>query len=249
MSATLNESISRASIALTGGTRVAIREVRQASLRALVAIGASHAEAKVAAEQVLVAEMHRGTGLVALLAQLAEGPWVRAGLACERLTDGGRTVVRVTGSERPGALRQGALLVDLLAAQSEPDTIVISDGLTSLSPLLDQPMTQTASTLGCWVLAADRSVSPHDFRVASPAGDIGVGVAGPMNLATTDLESLDPGVSLSRLATAPDAATNWYTFVEQETTRAALARHGLMVDSDVWREVTAAANAFLVPEQ
>lgn len=249
MSATLNENISNAPTRMTEGTRVSIREVRQASLRALVAIGASHAEANVAADQVVGVEIHQGTGLVSLLAELANGPWSRAGLTCERVTAGRRTALRVAGSDRPGALRQGVLLVDLLAAQSDTDTVVVSEGLTSLSPLLDQPMIQLARTLGCWILAADLSASGVDFRVNSPGGDIGVGAGGTTAVTSPERESLTPGVSLSRLPTAPDAATDWYTFVERQATRAAAAQHGLTVDACVWREVTAAANAFLVPEQ
>ncbi len=76
MSAILNERVSSAPSTMPGVTRVAIREVREAAFRAFVATGASNAEAKVASEQVLFTELHRGSGLVALLQELAAGPWL-----------------------------------------------------------------------------------------------------------------------------------------------------------------------------
>lgn len=63
MSATLND-LPSAPQPRPGVTRVAIREVREATFRSLVAAGASNLEAKVAAEQVLFTELHRGSGLV-----------------------------------------------------------------------------------------------------------------------------------------------------------------------------------------
>lgn len=248
MSATLNERSPSAPTTMPGTTRVAIREVREATFRALVAVGASSAEAKVAAEQVLFAELHRGSGLVALLEELSTGPWVRASLACKRDDSREKPVLRVTGSGRPGALRQGALLVDLLAAQTEPDAVVVSDGLVALSSMLDQPMIQVARSLGCWVYAADRTVSALDFRIASPDGAVGTGGTGTAPSQVPDLGTVVPGVSLSLLRAMPDVATSWLTAAEQGASRAAAAQHGLMVDASVWREVTAAARAFLVPE-
>lgn len=247
MSATLNERISSTPTTIPGVTRVAIREVREAAFRALVANGASNAEAKVAAEQVLFTELHRGSGLVALLEDLASGPWVQTGLACTRDASGEQPVLQVTGPHRSGALRQGALLLDLLAAEAKP-SLVVSGGLTSLSPLLDEPLGRVASTLDCWVVAADRSAESLDFRVASPDGSIGVGTTAPSHSQSGQTD-VPLGVSLGRRQLRPEWDITWLTATEQRSTRAAAAQHGLLVDAAVWAEVKTAADAYLVPEQ
>ncbi len=249
MSATLNERISSAPSKMPGVTRVAIREVREATFRALVAAGASNAEAKVASEQVLFAELHRGSGLVSLLQELASGPWARAGLACARDDSGEQSVLRVTGLGRPGALRQGALLVDLLAAEAERGAVVVSDGLDSLSSLLDEPMIRAARAVDCWVVAADRSASSLNFRVASPDGAIGAGGVTSTGHLQPDRADVPPGVSLFRRELKPEWDISWLTAAEQRSTRAAAAQHGLLVDAAVWAAVKTAADAYLVPEQ
>lgn len=249
MSATLHEHISSAPTTVPRLTRVAIREVREAAFRSLVAAGASNAEARVAAEQVLFTELYRGSGLVALLEELASGPWARAGLACERDSSGEQSVLRVTGSGRPGALRQGALLVDLLAAETDRCAVVVSDGLDALSPVLDEPLIRAARAADCWVVAADRSTTSLDVRVASPDGAIGVGKC----TTTTDLppEQADVllGVSLVRRELGPEWGITWLTAAEQRAARAAAAQRGLLVDAAAWAEVKRAADAYLVPEQ
>lgn len=249
MSATLNELTPKAPTTTPGVTRVAIREVREASFRALVVAGASNAEAKVAAEQVLFTELHRGTGLVALLEDLSAGPWTRPGLACRRDTSGLRPVLRVAGPGRHGALRQSALLGDLLAAEAEPGVMVVSDGLSSLSPLLDETLIRTARTTGCWVAAVDRAASSLDFQVATPDGALGVGAAGATDRLDPDSEPLPSGVSLVLCEGKPSAPITWLTAAEQRATRAAAAQHGRLVDAAVWAEVTVAASAYLVADQ
>lgn len=256
MSATLNERTSAAptpgsaTATATGVTRLAVREVRDAPFRALVAAGASSAEAKVAAEQVLFTELHRGSGLKELLDELAAGEWTRHGLRCVRDPDG---VLRVSGPGNHGALRQGALLADLLVAEAEPGAVVVSDGLTSLSPLLDERLTWAAGATGLWVVASDRSDSGLEVRVASPDGAIGVATYGPGIRGDVGLEPLPRGVSLALSLegreTLPPAEITWLAAADQRATRAAAAEHGLLVDAAVWAQVTTAARAYLVPEQ
>jgi len=248
MSATLNERISTAPATMPGTTRVAIREVREAAFRSLVAVGANNAEANVASEQVLFTELHRGSGLVALLEELTSGPWARTGLVCSRDDSSGRPIVRVTGTGRAGALRQGALLVDLLAAEAERDAVVVSDGLDSLSPLLDEPLIRAARAADCWVVAAERTAASVNFRVASPDGAIGVGDASSEHL-QPDHADVPLGVSLICRALRPEWDITWLTAAEQRSSRAAAAQHGLLVDPGVWARVKPAADAYLVPEQ
>lgn len=247
MSAALDEHPAISPTTTPAVERVAIREVREMAFRTIVAAGASSAEAKAAAEQVLFAELHRGSGLSALLEDVSSGPWRRTGLACERTDLEGRTVAHISGPSRPGALRQGVLLVDLLVA--EPGSLVVSDGLTSLTPLLDEPLIRGAQAAGCWLVAVDQTMSSLDFRVAAPDGAIGVGTSSSMNRLSPDPGTLPAGVSLVRFEEPPAPAVTWLTADVQRARRAAAALHGCRVDAAVWAGVTAAASAYLVPEQ
>lgn len=251
MSAALDEAVFNASsvAAAAPTTRVAIREIRDVTFRALVASGASTAEAKVASDQVLYSELHRGSGLVALLEELSSGPWGPAGMTCERDDTGERAVLRVVGPGTPGALHQGALLVDLLAADPDPGAVVISHDLRALSSLLDEPLIRTARCIGSFVVAAHRSASVLDFRVASPDGAIGLGTGGATSRLDADFVSLPLGASLFRREASPEAPITWLTAGEQQATRAAAAQRGRQVDAALWTEVSTAAHAYLVPEQ
>lgn len=249
MSTTLNEHISSAPTTTPGVTRVAIREVREVAFRSLVAAGASNAEARVAAEQVMFTELHWGSGLVGLLEELSSGPWARAGLACERDDSGEQLVFRVTGSGRRGALGQGALLVDLLAAHAESGAVVASDGLDSLSPMLDEPLIRAAKAAERWVIAADRSTTSIDFRAASPDGAIGVGGITIVTDLPSGQAALPHGISLTLWDLSPEWDITWLTAAEQWATRSQAAQHGILVDSAVWAQVKTAAYAYLVPEQ
>ena len=249
MSATLNDNIAFMPTSIPRVTRVAIREVHEATFRALVATGASNAEARVAAEQVLHTELHRGSGLIALLDEVAGGSWVRTGLTCSRAASAAPTILRVTGQGRPGALRQGSLLIDLLAAESDRTAIVVSDGLTALSPLLDEPLTRAARAAGCWVVAADRSALSTHLRVAAPDGGIGVGAVTSAGSLDSDMSHVPLGVSLTFREQLPPWDITWLMDAAQRATRSAAAQHGLMVDTVVWADVKAIANAYLVPEQ
>lgn len=249
MSTTIKEPIPVAPSPTPRATRVAIREIREAAFRTLVAAGASAAEAKVAAEQVLFAELHRGTGLAALLEDLSTGPWAPAGMACKRDDAGGRLVLRVTGSRAPGALRQGALLLDLLAAEDEPSAVVVCDGLTALSPLLEEPLIRTARSTGRWIIAANRAASGIDFQIASPNGRLGVGTGVSTSRLDSNQDPLPLGVSLGQYDQMPEADVSWLTAAEQRATRADAAQRGRLVDAAVWRRISTAARDYLVAEQ
>ncbi len=249
MSTTVNEPLPVAASPTPQSTRVAIREIREAAFRAVVAAGASAAEAKVAAEQVLFAELHRGTGLAALLADLSTGPWIPAGMACTREDEGGRLVLRVSGSRAPGALRQGALLVDLLAAETGPDAVVVSDGLTTLSALLEEPLIRTARSTGDWIIAADRAASGIDLLIAAPDGTIGVGTRASTSRLEPNQDPLPLGVSLGRYDQTPEADVAWLSLAERNATRAEAAHRGRLVDAATWHEVKTAARDYLVAEQ
>ncbi len=243
MMSTLHDEAVHNDVAASGPTtRVAIREIREAAFRALVAVGASPAEAKVASEQVLFDELHRGTGLVGLLGELSCGPWARMGMACERDHTHQPPTVRVFGTEGSSALRQGALLADLLAVE-KPGTLVLAQDLSAVSSLLDEPLIRTARSTGSFVVAAHRTPESVDLRVAAPDGSIGA------SWSSTGPEALPLGVSLARREAGPRSPTTWLTADQQRFTRAAAAQHGQQVDAARWAQVVTAARTYLVPEQ
>ena len=185
------------------------------------------------------------------LEELASGPWARTGLACTRDDSSEQReqpVLRVTGAGRPGALRQGSLLVDLLAAESERSAIVVSDGLAALSSLLDEPLIRAARAAGCWIVAADRTAATTHFRLAAPDGGIAVGDLNNDGDLQRDQSNVPYGVSLFRRELEPDWNSTWLTAAAQRSTRATAAQHGLCVDAAVWTAVKTASNAYLVPE-
>lgn len=243
MMSTLHEEAVQHPLAAPGPTtRVAIREIREAAFRALVAAGASPAEAKVASEQVLFDELHRGTGLVGLLEELSCGPWARTGMACERDHTHQPPTVRVSGTGGSSALRQGALLADLLAVE-KPGTLVLAQDLSALSSLLDEPLIRTARSTGSFVVVARRATVSVDLRVAAPDGSIGAAWS------HTGAEALPLGVSLVRSEAGPASPTTWLTADQLRVTRAAAAQHGHEVDAARWAQVVTAARTYLVPEQ
>lgn len=248
MSAALDDEVLTTSVTGAEPTiRVAVREIREVAFRAFVSAGGSAAEAKAAAEQVLFTELHHGSGLVALLEELSLGRWSPVGLRCERDDAGGRLVLRVSGSTRAGSLGHGVLLLDLLAAGTEPTAVVVSDGLTALSPLLEEPLIRTARTTGSWIVAAKRTSSGLDFHVGSPDGSIGVGTAERTDRLDPNHDALPVGVSLVRCDLRPAGAVTWLSAGEQQATRTAAAQHGRTVHAASWRQVASAAREYLVP--
>jgi hypothetical protein len=229
--------------------RVAIREIREYSYRALVAAGASHGEAATAAGQVLHAELHAGEGLTGLVSDLARGAWPREGLTCSRRS-GSRSVLDVECEGRSGALRVGPYVIDLAAGEAEP-AVVTTRAEVSVNSMLDDPMLAAARTTGTTV-AAMRLMSrrPTLVRVATPEGNLAHGELDPTILGRDDLVGLEGFVVITgvRATEASLARSTWSTPAQRAERRRAAARQGVNVDSATWRVVASHAQRFLVPE-
>lgn len=230
-------------------TRVTLREIRERSFRALRTAGAGCAEARIAAEQILFAELHHGTGLTEVLAELSAGPWGRTELLIEPEELPERFRVRSTGEGRISALRHGASLIELIAA--EPQTsVLLQDGLTPLSGLLDEPLTRVAPIVGNPVSAWE--LAPHTTRIrtALPDGTLGFGVADPQGATAEALHGQPVGtVMLHTSPQTPPGEITWLSADQQQARRRAAATEGITVNTSIWKKLGAMAQNFLVPEQ
>ncbi len=229
-------------------TRVTLREIREHSFRAVRTTGASGAEARVAAEQALFAELHHGNGLAAVLEDLSSGPWDATELSCVPADSSGVTLVRSTAGRR-GPLRQGAALIELMAAEPQV-SVVVSDGLSPLSCLLDEPLIRAAASLGRCVSAWARGAHTVEVRTALPDGTLGVGTAQPSGPAAEQLDGWPGGtVVLHSDEHPPTGQITWLRADELQARRRAAAASGITVDATVWERLGALARNFLVPEQ
>jgi hypothetical protein len=235
------------------GIRVAIREIREYSYRALVATGASHGEAATAAGQVLHAELHAGEGLTALVSDLARGAWPREGMTCSRRS-GARSVLEVDCGGRSGALRVGPYVIDLVAGETEP-AVVTTTADVQVNSMLDEPMLAAARMTGTTVTAMRLiSSAPSLIKVATPEGNLAHGQLDPT--APGSLVGMDDLVGLEGFvvttgvpaAEASLARLTWSTPAQRAERRSAAARHGCQVDSAAWQVVASHAQRFLVPE-
>ncbi|WP_449278809.1 hypothetical protein [Leucobacter sp. GX24907] len=191
-----------------GTFRRSIREIREVAYRALVATGASHGEATAAAEAAQYTEVQHGTGVSALVEDLASGPWPQTGLSSTR--SGSQTIV--TG-DLSGPLRAGQLILDLTAAVARagvhnrgdsadetPDprtpsintgpintgpinTVDCGPGLAGSAPeLLEAPLIRAAAITGQAILVVDRTERAFAVRCATPSGRLGADAAGHRSL-------------------------------------------------------------------
>ena len=219
-----------------------IREVREYGHRALVASGATPAEAAAVADTVLHAELHGGDGMVQLAAALHDGAWRVARLGCIRLVQGATTVLDVTVAGSPGLLEVGLPVIGLVAGEIGPAVARTPLSGGEVSSLLDAPLLDAARLRGDTVAAA--TVVDHGravVRAATPDGDVLVGeldrssVSGAGLTVTAGLPVVGRVVTVSRDA-------------DRRRQRAGLARHGVEVDAAAWGVVAARAHDFLVPD-
>jgi hypothetical protein len=232
--------------------RVSIREVRESSYRALVAHGASYGEADVAADQVLHAELHTGTGLAALVADLRLPPWPNTGMTLTR-SDTAPSVAVLRGSGRPNSLRQGSLLTELHASHRNGEVAVCSGDLTDLDATWDHLLLAAAHTTGRAVAAV--LLTPEGGPVSARGADTHAGV-GPLEhsavlpdaLRVTLTRHLPRGgvTVLHPRALVPTAA--WLDATARITACRSAADTGLVIDGTTWHASYQAARAFLVPE-
>lgn len=225
--------------------RLALREVREAAFRALVTRGASSSEAQSAARQVLFAEMHRGTGMRALMWWLRERSWEPEPLAYVR-SDLGSGVRYEMGQDAPcDPLMHGALLVDV--ASTRVGSEVLCHTVADRAHLLDEALLSAASSSGLTVVhrqAGDRNRTTF----ATPTGDLGHGFstagAGAPHLAP----SSGFGSRFYTADTAPPGVFVTSTAADRDLRKSQLAHDGLHVDALTWAEIRAVAAGYLVAE-
>lgn len=234
--------------------RVSIRDIRESSYRALVAHGASHGEAATAADQVLHAELHSGSGLTALLADLAMPAWPQTGMTLTQPAAASSLEVSVvSGAGRGNLLRAGCLLTDLAASRPDPARVVCSPDITTVDATIDFLLLEAASLTGQAVAAVlvTEDGRPGIARVGDPAGG-----AGPIDEADVLSDHIHDalrrplptgGVAILR-ASKLKPGPGWVTADAYASRRREAAAAGVLVDADAWPVTYAAARGFLVPE-
>lgn len=259
-----------------GTFRRSIREIREVAYRALVATGASHGEATAAAEAAQYAEVQHGTGVSALVEDLASGPWPQAGLSCTR--SGSRTIV--TG-DLSGPLRAGQLILDLTAgvagsaasdrgsADDSPvlHTVDCGPGLAGSAPdLLEAPLIHAATISGRAILVIDRTERAFAVRCATPNGQLGADAAANRSLLGSEHSVLatfsaariplpEPDTS-GAIAFSPEAVDDdftavltWTTDEERAASRRDAAVRGVHVDAEAWLGLKRIARGYLQPDR
>jgi hypothetical protein len=238
---------------LIGTGHVSLRETRESAYRALVAHGASHGEAAGAAEQVLDAEIHHGTGLAALLADLAAPAWPPTGMTVTRHQTGSSVILVLAGPDRSSALRQGCLLTELHASQQDHATVVCSEDRYDADATFDALLLDAASISGRCV--AVTGVAPGGVATSGRAADRSGGV-GPVEPADVLPDGLGPLLArllpLGGLAVVRPrqlrAAAGWRTAEVRDAVRREAAWGRLLIERRTWDAVHAAARRFLVPD-
>lgn len=178
----------------TDTTRVSLRDLFEAAFRALKAHGASHGEARAAAQMVLQAELFGGSGLAALLADLQNPSWSHTPIEVSSAPGGaaggpGHVVLRSPDGNR--LLREGPLAVELVAS-ADAHIAAVPTAVTG-SMLLDGVALEVARVSDAGVVVVvcgsepprDETAkeAPHQsghVRLARPDGSLGAGILDPL---------------------------------------------------------------------
>ena len=253
-------------------SRVSLRDVREATTRALVAHGASHGEAQTAAAMVLEAELADGSGLAALIEDLTREPWSRTPITTTTTTttttvppppgrEADRTTSLVLGSATVNRLlREAPLAVELIAGDPDLGVVAVPCSVASAS-LLDAVMIEVAVTSGVEVAVLvcaapgpvatrstqDGTPSWGELRVAGPDGSVRISSLSAWPSAWRDV--LDgPGIVAVRALDRPDELTGREVTAEDRVrVRVRAAEQGLSVQTEIWRQVYDASRRYLVP--
>ncbi|MBP0460244.1 hypothetical protein [Streptomyces montanisoli] len=239
------------------GFRVAVREVREAAFRAVVAAGASSGEAAAAADLVVLGEVLDGTGVFALADELDRVPRGRRPLACR--DSAGSTVVVLHDPAGRGPLLLGPPAADLAAAASRPvllpgawtpsvEWIIIGATARTGTPLLATRVRADGSPGACALATADGTVYRAD-RPGALGGRLTGRTADDPEQHRADLPG--EGVLLSRWDGAPPkpGVPPARTPQQQHERFAAAMEHGLRVASGPWSTVYGASRDYLVPDR
>ncbi|QNE14469.1 hypothetical protein [Pseudarthrobacter sp. NBSH8] len=225
--------------------RLAMREVREAAYRALMARGASNSEAQAAARQVLFAEMHHGTGLQALSSWLRDKSWAPKPLDYTKSTTPAGLSYLVGPGAPCNALVHGVLLVDV--ASTGAGSEVLCNAVENESHLLDEALLNAALGSGLTVVhrtAGDR----NQTTFATPAGDLGIGFSTPGQSAPHTAPATGYGSRFYTANNAPEGVFIVSTASERTLKRTETARDGIHVNAKTWAEVRTVAAAYLVAD-
>ncbi|MET3173990.1 UNVERIFIED_ORG: hypothetical protein ABIB52_001835 [Arthrobacter sp. UYCu721] len=226
-------------------TRLAMREVREAAYRALMARGASNAEAQAAARQVLFAEVHHGTGLATLGSWLREESWALGALAYTRSTTPAGLRFAVDSGSRCDALVHGVLLVDV--ASTGVGSEVLCNGVEHDSHLLDEALLNAAASSGFTVVHRSAG-DANRTTFATPAGELGTGFSAADQATPHGAPVAGHGSRFYTADTAPEGTFVVSTPAERALKQAETAHAGILVDTGTWAEVRAVAAGYLVAD-
>lgn len=246
-------------------TVVSLREINEATLRALKTHGASHGEASTAARMVLEAEILDGSGLTAVLDDLPRAPWQAAPV--EMTTPGaapGARAVVLGSSTTNRILREGPLVVDLAAGDPHLD-VVAAPGEVTAKALLDPLLLEIARVGNHEIAVVLCTREPATGGASSPGHPAGPAMAahvrwarpdGSMGVATIDAVPAlcrqllaEPGVlALRDVDLLGGLVPTWILPAERSGLRERAAGRGVTVDAATWWAVRTAARRYLVPD-
>lgn len=237
--------------------RVSLREIREASFRALSAAGASHGEAWTAARMVLDAELQGEHGVEVLLGDVERGRWPKEGVDLAEMGSSERPVTRLGGVQSNRLLRHGPLAVNLAVAEPGHGVFMPGElpGLSCLDAVLLETALEQQHAIGVLRLGHGGAST---CRVALDDGALGSGRLDERGLEGIEYEDLrlvtesvgaEQGVWV--IAPPPRAvldlpALTWVSAAQRADRRAAAARDGCLVDAVAWRCLYAASRHYLV---
>lgn len=241
-------------------TRVAVREIRENTWRALVAHGSSGGEAQVAARAVTWAEVHLGRGVDAALRELSHPAPGRRGVRHQRRHRSAEVLVDPAAR---GPLHLVPLALGLVTSSAVPVPVHLpgTDWDPALVGLL-ATATAASSRPALLALHLDGDGRPDAGVHLSAEGD--VRLLGAVALAET--ASLNPaladcagegagvlvasdhgGIHLPHQVETEPAVT--LSVAELGRRWAQALADGVLVDGGAWQDLYAAATRFLVPEE
>lgn len=227
-------------------TRISLRDLSEATFRALMAHGASNGEARVAARMVLQAQFTGADGVGALLADLAGPAWSRSAvsLSCEA----GAVSLGSPGENR--VLREVPLAVELVASGDESMVRVACDVLEPA--LVDAVLLEAARVSGAPIAAVVSCSSDgggHELRVARPNGSLGAATLANLPSSLKSWSGAPGVVAMRDVDALGDVALDWKTAEDRAGTRADAAELGLSVEAPAWRNTYTAAREYLVRDR
>ncbi|MGN6243685.1 MAG: hypothetical protein ACTHQ3_08420 [Motilibacteraceae bacterium] len=244
-----------------GGTvRVAVRELRENTWRALLATGSSGGEATAAARAVTWAEVHLGCGVTAAVRELGhQRSGDRCGVRHERHGSGVEALLDPAGR---GPLHLVPLAVGLVTAAAVPVPVHLPGGAWDpvLAGLLATTPGPTRPALLALHLDAegcpDAGVHLSVEGEVSVLGEVALAEVGALNPSLRDcaregagllLASDHSGITVPHEVVTRAAATLAPERLASRWSEALAV--GVRVEAGPWRELYSAASRFLVPEE